>query len=55
MAQKDVGVKEVRVAVGLNRARIGLEEGLHLKFRSSYAVPVRARERVDKRSVRQSC
>jgi hypothetical protein len=38
--QKDIGMKEMMTAIGVTRARIRLEKGVHLKFHDSLAVAV---------------
>ena len=55
MPQKDVRMEEVMAAIGLTRARIRLEKGVHLKFHYSLAVACSRLGRVNKRSLRQFC
>ena len=43
VAQNDVRMEEMMTAIGLTRARIRLEKGVHLKFHYSLAVRVRVR------------
>src|SRR6202020_1658581 len=43
VAQNDVRMEEMVTAIGLTRARIRLEKGVHLKFHCSLAVQARVR------------
>ena len=55
VAQNDVRMEEMMTAIGLTRARIRLEKGVHLKFHYSLAVVCSRLGRVNKRSLRQFC
>jgi hypothetical protein len=55
VAQNDVRMEEMMTAIGLTRARIRLEKGVHLNFHYSLAVACSRLGRVNKRSLRQFC
>ena len=38
VAQKDIGVEEMMIAIGLDRARLGLGKWMHLTFHSKLAL-----------------